>query len=332
MMDLITGINDHNRRLDRILRKALPDYSLSLIHRLLRQGKILVDSRPAEPQTRVPSGSVITIPDSKIPNGIAPFSPAGRKQAVPGKQKSVKLSSAAALDILFQGDGLLILNKPVGVTVHGPDSLDTRVQEYLAEHSPQIASGSISFKPGPLHRLDKPSSGVIAFSTSLAGAQHFSALMREGRIKRYYLAIVEGRLTKAEVWQDRLEKKMQGAVLTRKDAKMERSQSCVFAETRVKPFAYSQTAPGAFLNTNKYTLILAELKTGRTHQIRAQAFAHGHPLAGDIKYGGHRLNTVKGFYLHAWKLIIDDDTEVFAPLPYIFAEQIRFLFGKVLGI
>jgi 23S rRNA-/tRNA-specific pseudouridylate synthase len=82
-----------------------------------------------------------------------------------------------------------------------------------------------------------------------------------------------------------------------------------------------------------YSLVLAEIATGRTHQIRAQAAAHGHPLAGDLKYGGHILpaewngqRRCRGFFLHAWKLGLQEHTFT-APLPDDFRERITALFG-----
>jgi 23S rRNA pseudouridine955/2504/2580 synthase len=213
--------------------------------------------------------------------------------------------------ILWRGAGIIVFNKPPGVATHGKDSLDTLVKTWLEGKLP----ASLSFKPGPLHRLDKPTSGVIAFSETIEGARLFSRLLRERKAAKTYLAIVEGRITGDEVWQDELirdtraKKTFTGGAAGSKDAL-----------TAVKALAFN----------GSFTLIEARILTGRTHQIRAQAASHGHPLAGDVKYGGHGFPG--GFYLHAWKLKLGEHLEGFpqplvAPLPESFRSHISALFG-----
>jgi 23S rRNA pseudouridine955/2504/2580 synthase len=296
---LKTAADDDRRRLDRILRKALPELPLSLIHRLLRKGRILVDGRPGGAADRVPAGALILIPgeeEKNVPAGIPPETgPIEKPKAAEG------------LNILREAGGLLFLNKPPGLAVHGPGSLDTLVQSYLGGKLPP----SLSFKPGPLHRLDKPTSGVIVFSSSLEGARYFSALLREGRVKKRYLALVDGKLDGPAVWEDPL----------LRDRKMNKTlqgtgEGAKNARTRVFPLAFSP----------RYSLILAEIKTGRTHQIRAQGAIHGFPLAGDRKYGGSPLNG--GFLLHAYTLEFQEAGNpapliLSAPLPERFQQKIR---------
>jgi 23S rRNA pseudouridine955/2504/2580 synthase len=315
-MELKTGADDGNRRLDRILRKALPGYPLSALHRLLRQGRVLVDGRPAAPGDRIRAGAVISVP------GIAP---------VPRHRFPPPVSPGLA--VLWQGAGLIILNKSAGMAVHGPGGMDALVRAYLAA----VLSPSLSFRPGPLHRLDKPTSGIIVFSTGLEGARRFSALLRERRLIKSYLALAEGRLETGDVWRDDLvrdtdaKKSFTGAA--RRGGGDSQSRPAL---TRVRPLAANAA----------YTLLLAEIETGRTHQIRAQAAARGHPLAGDIKYGGRPLDGGErgrhggGFFLHAWKLELRETPPlsgadalppfpgpITAPAPGAFRERVRALFG-----
>jgi len=279
-MELITGENDTDRRLDRILRKALPDHPLALIHRLLRKKQIYVDGKPAKAQDRLKCGAVISIPSLKD------------SQPIPVKRRQLSF-----LDIIWETPDLLAVNKPVGVAVHGHDSLDTMVQAYLSDKLPP----SLSFKPGPLHRLDKPSSGIVVFSASLEGARLFTRLMREQKVKKTYLAIVEGSLKTEELWQDNLVRDRE-----KKKTFLSNSPSAKTAITKVRPLACN----------NGNTLIQAEIATGRTHQIRAQAAAHGYPLAGDVKYAGKKEQKA-GFFLHAWKLEFLE-YKIQAPLPKCF--------------
>ncbi|MCL2804513.1 MAG: RluA family pseudouridine synthase [Treponema sp.] len=290
-MEFITGINDKDRRLDRILRKALPDHPLALIHRLLRTGKVLADGKPAKAQDRLDCGVKISIPSMKD-----------------AKKPQLKPDNCALPEIIWESSGLLAVNKPAGLAVHGSGSLDTMVNSYLAGKLPE----SLSFKPGPLHRLDKPSSGIVVFSTSLEGARLFTLLMRERKVRKTYLAIVEGGppdlLENEVIWQDELVRDHD-----RKKTYISQ-ESGKTAITKVKPLAYK----------DGYSLIQAEIVTGRTHQIRAQAASHGYPLLGDRKYGGQAEGSKhKGhFFLHAWKLDFLEYSIV-APLPDEFRERIR---------
>ena len=272
IVELITGENDKGRRLDRILRKALPGCPLPLLHRLLRQGQVFTDGKPGKAQDHLDSGVLISIPSLK--DGLKPASKDGKMQPP---------------EILWQGCGLVAVNKPSGLEVHGRGSLNDMVQSYLADKLPP----SLSFTPGPLHRLDKPSSGIVVFSANLEGARLFSSLLRDRQVKKTYLAIVEGIVEKEAVWEDCLvrdkeEKKTYVAEASSSSAYSEAS-SGKSAVTMVKPLAAK----------NGCSLIVAEIATGRTHQIRAQAAAHKHVLLGDKKYGSSERG---GFFLHAWKL------------------------------
>ncbi|GHV81597.1 hypothetical protein AGMMS49991_01550 [Spirochaetia bacterium] len=206
--------------------------------------------------------------------------------------------------------------------------MDTQVQAYLAGKLPP----SLSFKPGPLHRLDKPSSGIVVFSLTLEGAQLFSALLREHRLRKRYIALTDGCLENAETWDDPL----------------------IRDHEQEKTFPAAQNTPGAkpaltrilpLAATRRYSLIMLEIETGRTHQIRAQAAFHRHPLSGDRKYGGSPLPC--GLLLHAWSLEFPPFSPTLvpanpspvmppelagktlqAPLPPAFLEQIRTIFGE----
>jgi 23S rRNA pseudouridine955/2504/2580 synthase len=307
-MELITGENDKGRRLDRILRKALADHPLPLIHRLLRQGKVLVNGKPAKAQDRLDCGAKISI----VSLNSVPQKEIIQKQKFPD----------SSIDIIWEDCGLIAVNKPKGLAVHGPDSLELKVRSYLADKLP----ASLSFKPGPLHRLDKPSSGVVMFSASLEGARLFSTLIRERNVHKTYLAVVEGIVKNEEIWQDNLvrDKEKKKTYVSNPAGK--------HAITKIKPLAIKH-------NTS---LIMAEIITGRTHQIRAQAAFHGYPLVGDIKYGGtvkkeqiivrqpfpDNAKYMACFFLHSWKMkFLQYSIE--APVPQEFLKSFHFDWNKI---
>jgi 23S rRNA pseudouridine955/2504/2580 synthase len=295
MLTMIAAPDVAGRRLDRLLRKALPGLPLSALHRLLRKRRVLLDGKSADASTRINAGAVITV---LVSDTI--YQP----ERTPTPQTPLAPES-----ILWQGSGLLILNKPAGIATHGEDSLETRVSAFLADKLPP----SLSFKSGPLHRLDTPTSGVIVFSTSLEGARHFSALIREQRARKRYIALVDGRLNEPARWEDALvrDKAAKKTYVAETDAAR--------AETAVYPLASNADC----------SLIMAEISTGKTHQIRAQAAFHGHPLSGDGKYGGSAL--AGGLLLHAYSLEFPAPTGelllIKAPLPRTFYRRITARFG-----
>lgn len=306
VLTMIIAPDDAGRRLDRLLRKALPELPLSAVHRLLRKKQIRVDGMPGEASVRPGAGSIITIPKEAAP--VSPTSPRGYEPRGP-------------VPILWEGTGVLAVNKPAGLAVHGPGSLEAMVRSYLAERLPP----SLSFRPGPIHRLDTPTSGIILFSTTLKGAQYCSALIRERQVKKQYLALVDGNLSAPGRWEDLL---IRDRNIRKTRVSEEPHEAAQDAETAVFPLA----------STAKCSLILAAISTGRTHQIRAQAAFHGHPLAGDRKYGGSFQPG--GFLLHAYTLefpVTQDTKEMGlpeilkAPLPDAFRLRIGALFGPAYG-
>jgi len=322
-MELITGENDCGRRLDRVLRKALPDLPLALIHRLLRQGQVFIDGKRAKPQDRLENKVTIMIPSLKDDQNSIKTSINSKKNKANKdfiEQKHGKnTNNFPSLEIIWEGSGLLAVNKPVGLTVHGPESLDTMVQAYLDGKLPS----SLSFKAGPLHRLDKPSSGIVIFSTSLDGARQFTSLLRDQKVRKTYLAIVEGVVEKEEIWEDELFRdKEKKKTFVKGDQKWCQAPF-LSAVTKVTPLAVQ----------GGYSLIQAEIATGRTHQIRAQAAAHGFPLAGDVKYKEQRSvnrEQRKGhhveFFLHAWRLEFLEYL-IEAPVPKRFRDKAECFFG-----
>lgn len=267
--------NDQNRRMDRILRKALPELPLSAIHKLLRKGQVYIDGKPVDASFKPQAGSVLEISSLEV-----------EIQRKADTEKHISIPELSPLDILYEHEALLFINKKPGIPVHGKHSLDEAVQGYLKSKLPP----SLSFKSGPLHRLDQGTSGIIAFSKNLAGAQRFSEALRQHRLSKWYLAILQGTMTEPVQWND---------VLLR-DQEQHRSlvshtaSGGKEARTTLYPLFYNPHPQ------KRFTLVLINLGTGRTHQIRVQAASHGYPLAGDIKYGAKKQ--AEPWFLHAYAL------------------------------
>ena len=294
--------DDNDRRIDRVARRFLPDLPLSVIYKLMRKGLVRVDGHKINPDFHVSEGSELFIASAlSEPGGID----IPKKQAIPEKQNSLNAPFFSP-DVILETDDLLFLNKPCGIPVHGENGLDLLVPQSASAHA------SLSFRTGPLHRLDCDTTGLIAFSRSLAGARWFSAGIREHSFAKYYLGLAEGVLTDDAEWQDTDES---GNVMT----------------TLVHPLALSGTDASAI------SLVRYRIVTGKKHQIRIQTALHGHPLCGDGKYGGKTARGVYRFsryFLHAWQLRFPSDRlpelpeSVVAPIPADFADLTKAIFGE----
>ena len=286
-------LDDQNRRMDRILRKALPNLPLSAIHKMFRKGHVHIDGKPVSPSFKPQAGSLLEI------HGPADEDIAKKAAAQPLMltQHEYTPQKSPSLDILFENEALLFINKKAGIPVHGNRSLDEAVQGYLKTRLPQ----SLSFRSGPLHRLDQGTSGIITFSKSLLGAQRFSEALREHRLEKWYVTVFQGIISETVEWNDVLYRdKNQG--ISRIAREMEPGKE---AHTTVYPLFHHRGAQ------NTATLVLIKLKTGRTHQIRAQAAAHGHPLLGDSRYGSPKQ--YNPWFLHAYALAGLDSLQLAIP-------------------
>jgi 23S rRNA pseudouridine955/2504/2580 synthase len=312
--------NDADRRLDRVIRRFLPDLPLSGIYKLMRKGLIRVDGRRIEPDFHVSEGEVLYVAailmesrDAEIERGknIAEISAKQgdsleKLDKKPGKSRNSSIATGFFPEIVLETEDLLFINKPKGLPVHGENSLDTLIGTSTA------AIDSLSFRTGPLHRLDKDTTGLITFSRTLAGARWFSAGIRDRRFEKYYLGIATGSLSCETEWRDR-----DG------DGKEMITLACPLAHSR----------PGTIARS----LIRYRIVTGKKHQIRIQSALHGHPLCGDIRYAVvTAAKNARGdsYFLHAWQMVFPVDRlsglpdRIVAPLQADFAGTVREHFGE----
>jgi 23S rRNA pseudouridine955/2504/2580 synthase len=308
MRELKAGPDDGGRRLDRILKSLLPGVPLSAIYGGLRRGRIRVNGKKAKPDARVEEGDLIAIEEGLL----GPKSQNKGERSLESQEKKAE-AARRRLDgrIAFEGRDLLFIDKPKGMSAHGEGGLDLVVREALAQRMTE----SLAFSPGPLHRLDRNTSGLITFPKSMAGAQVFTELLREGQVRKRYLALLEGRLEEEASWEDLIARDEEDRV------------------SRVSPEGSPALALARpLVRGSSSTLALIELRTGLTHQIRVQASSRGLPLEGDVKYGGRR--SANGYLLHAWLLDFaeppfeDIPRRVIAELPEEAMSRLASLFGR----
>jgi 23S rRNA pseudouridine955/2504/2580 synthase len=304
-LEFNAGIDDNDRRIDKVLRNFIKDVPLSSIYKYIRKNLIKINNKKTTQDYRVKTGDIISIAAFIIND----FSE--NQSESNNLQKNEETTLKKDLEIVFQNEDILILNKPYDVLVHGSDnSLDKQVENYYKKIN-QNKSKSLSFTPGPLHRLDRKTTGLLSFSLSLNGARWFSENIKNHTIQKKYVSVVQNKLLHQEEWIDYIEKKSDKdnskfhKVEVSKLKENDEQKKCI---TKITPVKY-----GKYKNKD-ITFVEIEIKTGRMHQIRAQASLHNHPLLGDTAYGGIKLEDFsQDFFLHAKELIFPSENPINLP-------------------
>ena len=340
--------NFANMRLDRFLRKAFPEESLSVFFAVIRKKKVRVNGVVAKANQMLQEGDSVciyenfrSVSENEKGEGL-PLAPAtasatpssgdtpqrpensGSKQSGFAKNKSTwgkvaspaeKLSNwgAKELDIVIQTEDYVVINKPSGLASQ-PGS-GTRPGESLVEYLWEWGKREgLDFKPTIAHRLDQDTSGMIIAALHGDTLRDFTRMIREHRIDKFYFALVKGNLDR--------DKGTISESLTRTDSpkgsKMKVGESGKDAQEAITHYRVKQHYEG-------YDLVKIKLETGRMHQIRAHFASIGHPLLGDTRYGDFALNRevkklfgLNRLFLHSCRLefVWNGDRKVLdCPLP-----------------
>ena len=281
--------DDDGKRTDRIFRIVLGRMPLSRIYKEIRSGFLRINGKKTKEDAKVSEGDTVDVAEILVEF----IEPAEHK-----KSEHTVNKEAFRKRIAFEDEGIIVINKKKGELVHSDGSskrftpLDQLVREYLSDN----ISDSISFAPGPLHRLDRNTSGIIAFGKSAEGAREFSSALQNRETRKCYIALLDGVLKETERWEDHL-------------TRDEKTNTTHVSKDGKGDLAITIAAP--FLVSGGRTLAQVEIKTGRTHQIRCQASYHRHPLTGDAKYHGSPCET--GYLLHSCCIIAGGRTITGAP-------------------
>ena len=351
------GKDDDGRRLDKVLRRFLSGENLSSLYKSLRKGLIKVNGKKCPGEFRLSEGDEIKVADFLLPPQVLANE---KNESYSPRESSEKESKFIESITIFKNESLLILNKPYDIPVQPSSSSKGASLAEIVEKDYEIShkNTSLSFRTGPLHRLDRKTTGLIAFSQNLEGAKWFSEKIKSHEIQKVYLALLEGKLTEKAVWEDDIQKVENGKLKAEsfsfgKDSGFEEGFSCGedscfkeagnFETKRLQgafhtvsvssggdgKTAYTEVTPLSHGIFNKKSVTLARIliKTGRTHQIRAQASFHGFPLLGDTAYGGQKIDAKRfgqEFFLHAAELHFPKDNplglaeSITAPIPQSF--------------
>ena len=241
------------------------------------------------------------------------------------------------LDILYEDDEIILVNKPAGMLSQKAKETDESLVEYLIDYL--LGSGKLTerglraFRPSVCNRLDRNTSGIVAAGKSLAGLQMLSGVFKDRSIHKYYQCLVSGEIRDVKTvdgWLLKDEKKNQVRILTEAEAKRFGGRGGDEEPKRIR------TKYEPIATDGRFTLLKVTLLTGRSHQIRAHLASLGHPIVGDFKYGGvSKVNpsgrTVKYQLLHSYRLEFPKLAEPFVYLSgRVFEAPLPGYFGSVL--
>jgi len=281
-------VTESGARLDRYISDHLPDLSRAAVQRLIGDAQIRVDGIARKASHHVQIGEMITV-------------------RVPPPEPATPRAENIALDVLYEDDDLLVINKPAGMVVHpAAGHREGTLVNAILTHSPHLNIGGVE-RPGIVHRLDSETSGIIVVAKNDSAMRDLQAQFKSRRVKKTYLALVEGTVKPprgkidAPIGRDPNHRQKM-AVITRgkrRDAVTVYHTLAVLGSARPHPSTPLRSAQDA----GCYTLLEVEPQTGRTHQIRVHLAFLGFPVVADAIYGKKKnaLGLTRQF-LHAWKI------------------------------
>ncbi|MCO1333999.1 23S rRNA pseudouridine(955/2504/2580) synthase RluC [Microbulbifer sp. OS29] len=282
------------QRIDNFLLARLKGVPRSRIYRILRKGEVRVNKGRIKAEYKLKAGDVVRVPPIRVAEQMsAPLAGESLRQLI---QES----------ILFDSDGLMVINKPAGLAVHGGSGVRLGLIEVLRQMYPQSPFIEL------VHRLDRDTSGAIMVARKRSVLQHVQSELRAGRIGKSYLALAVGKWPRG--------RRVVEAPLRKNTLKSGERMVSVHPEGKA-----SETRFRLLERFSTATLLSAEPVTGRTHQIRVHAQFVGCPLAGDSKYTSDEVNRefrqrgLKRLFLHSASVRCTlpggAAVEVEAPLP-----------------
>lgn len=274
MTSFLVGPDFAGKRLDEALACFGASLSRAKCQAMIKEGKVKVDGKLEKASLKLKVGQKIEFEDYEAPScDLAP-------EDIP-------------LDIIYEDDSIIIINKPVGLVVHpGNGNPDGTLVNALLYHQKLLAPSSDPLRPGIVHRIDKDTSGLLAIAKTEEALLSLQTQLKDHSMHREYLALVLGIIPEeageisAPIGRDKTHPTKMAVVANGKEAK-------TYFSVKKR-----------FINADM-TLVDCSLKTGRTHQIRVHMDYIGHPVIGDPLYGrGNRKLYDKGQLLHAYKLTL----------------------------
>ena len=283
------------QRIDNFLLRHFKGVPKTRIYRMLRTGEVRLDGARTRPEQRLVAGQWLRLPPVRVPEA----------QQIDSQER---FGSATALvervEQIYEANGLLAVNKPVGLAVHGGSGISLGLVEAFR------ASGQWGSSLDLVHRLDRETSGLLFLATKRSSLLNLHRQIQAGRFRKHYLALVKGAWKRAGLSSlcDPLVKVLHpgGERFVRLACEGEAGQAAMTQVKALSTWEHRQLGP--------LSLLECQPVTGRTHQIRVHLASSGFPIVGDPKYGDQVFNNqlqasikVSRMFLHAWKASFDSE-------------------------
>lgn len=292
MRELVISKYEAGQRFDKFIAKYMELAPKSFFYKMMRKKNITLNGKKAAGNEKLEEGDTVKLFLSE--------------ETIEGfrEKKKRAVHTGAKLDILYEDEQVMLINKPAGMLSQKAEKGDISMVEHLISHL--LDTGEVTeemlktFRPSLCNRLDRNTSGIVAAGKTLQGLQMLSGLFKERTLHKYYLCIVKGVIKE--------EQDVRGWLL-----KNEKTNQVRIFKNETKDARPIHTKYRPLADNGQETLLEIELLTGRTHQIRAHLSYMGHPIFGDPKYGDAVLNKklTSGYglhmqLLHAWHLVFPE--------------------------
>ena len=278
MKEIIIRSDEAGQRLDKYLKKLMPEAGTGFLYKMLRKKNIDLNGAKSDGSTILSAGDHVRI-----------FFSDETYEKMRGARADVAKKDDLHLKIILETADVLFINKPAGILSQGSEKGQISINDVLRQ---QYSNTDSTYTPSVCNRLDRNTSGLLLAAKTYAGSRLISDLIKTHSVRKKYLAIVEGEMTGEGMLKGYLIK--------------DHEKNIVSIKGNGNPKDAVSTGYKVLGKHDGYSLVEVELITGKSHQIRAHLSSIGHPLAGDIKYGGHPYKGKKYQMLHAWKLVLPD--------------------------
>lgn len=279
-------------RLDTFLKKTYQEIPSAGIFKMVRKGNVKVNKKRKKIHYRLQRGDRVRVWEAS-----SPTAPKSMLQLSPAQHEGI------ADSVVFENQDLLLYNKEAGIVMHAGSKHEHGLAEMLYAYT---RNPHFSF----VHRIDKMTSGLVLGAKNLVSTRHLSGLIRERGIRKIYLVLVEGNIEKENFEIRNYLKKEADRVRI-----YENSDSG--AKEAISSFWVLKRGPTR-------CLLQAELHTGRTHQLRVQLAAIGHPIVGDRKYGLPSAASAEQMFLFSQRMVITSlSLDLALPVPPLFQDALR---------
>ncbi len=316
MQEIQITTNEAGQRFDKMLAKYLNQAPKSFLYKMIRKKNIVLNGKKATGNEMLQVGDQVKL--FLADETIEKFS-------------SVRIQKTTQkLDIIYEDQNVLMINKPVGMLSQKADAKDESLVEHVISYlleTHQLREADLrTFKPSVCNRLDRNTSGLVVAGKSLLGLQEMGELFKNRTMKKYYRCLVQGEVKERQYIRGYLQKD-------------KTTNKVTVLETEKKDSLPIETEYQPISTNGELTLLEVHLITGRTHQIRAHLASVGHAIVGDYKYGNRRFNEkyrqkfgLENQLLHAYRLEMPkmngemsniSEKQFMAPLPHQFTKILQ---------